>query len=331
MAKYPSPHPLNVEPLEDRLLLATLSAFGLVYPTTPVAEARPATAASASYSDDTSTPDTKADDSYDYSTPSQSAPTAAAYPAAGSATAHASPGQQTAGQAAYLSYASARPANVAQADPQEAARAAQAYNLQVYCMEVANATAAARAPVDVQRTTVQASVALAEQAASQARLLDRQVQDAAGRAEAPPTSVTLFAARAAAPRGPDDDLVALAEPTTEAGEEPAAEGVTAQVPADGRPQPSAELLAGRLPLDLAGLQQRVQQFFEQLAELTDPAASAPVGIRLAPWFVAVAVATSACEFARRQLRKQPWPGPIPGIDPASRTWTWLPEPPGEPA
>jgi hypothetical protein len=347
MAKTTGLHSLSVEPLEDRLLLAGLgtSPAAVSPPQAPAVTATTATAYAAA------TPGSGTDsDSSDYATPGDAGATsysaavpgtsvATGYPAsAGTATGSAATAGHTAAQqpatglADYSSFTNVKPANSAVPDSQEAARAAQAYDLQLYCMALANATAATQIPVEAQHVAGLAAAVRGEQGANQARLAEQQVQAISGKGEAPPTA-PMFSGRHADLKGPEADLLVLDVATAEPGEEAVTEPASqlASEPAAGRLLQPAELLAGRLPLDLPALRERVQEFFAQLTDLAEESAAAPIGIRLAPWFVAVAVATSACEVARRQLRKQHWRGPIPGLDPASRTWTWFPEPHGEAA
>jgi hypothetical protein len=57
------------------------------------------------------------------------------------------------------------------------------------------------------------------------------------------------------------------------------------------------------PLDLSGLEVGIQEFLKELGRLTPYVAGDAGGTKLWPWVVALAAAATACEIARRELRK----------------------------
>jgi hypothetical protein len=346
------PHLLTIEPLEDRLLLTGWDAAAATAAAAPALDSKTASsanwqpekpaAATTSYATaDAGQPDAMASGP---ATPQQSDSDAATYQDPSAPV--ASPATPPAGNPANYSTAtyaeSGRPQTGAvyyptsqkvasattPAQQQAAVQVAQAY--EQYCMILANAEAAAKTPVEGQRAS-EPTAGAAERAAAQVRAPESSVQAAALRmADLPPPASTT--ASEATRRGPEANLlVPHPEMTEGSGAAPADALATVSQPEErGTLPPLGELLAGRVPLDLPGLRQSVQLFFEHLANLGEDSAAGPMDFRLAPWFVAVTLATSACEIARRQMRKQLGPGSISGLDPASRTWTWFPDPSGPP-
>jgi hypothetical protein len=337
-------HLLSIEPLEDRLLLTGLYLTPTAASVSPTQDAK--TASSDTWQPDATASDTAAPqqsdpDAAQYQTPSQPTSYAATTTADGSAsyapaasttpTYAQSGGSQTGPQPTGPVYYPANPklASAATLAQQQAAvQIAQAY--EQYCMILANAAAAAKTPLAEQRTT-ESTTKQGEQAPTQVRSVEQQPQGAGVRmADLPPPATS--AAPEVARHGPVADILVLSPGMPEGRVSEPADGLAmvSQPEESTSLPPLGELLAGRLPLDLPALRQRVQQFFEHLGSLGEDVAAAPMGFRLAPWFVAVAVATSACEIARRQMRKQLWHGSITGLDPASQTWTWFPDPSGPP-
>ena len=71
------------------------------------------------------------------------------------------------------------------------------------------------------------------------------------------------------------------------------------------------VLASLPPIDLSALELGMQQFLEQLGELGPRLAKDGEGSGLWPWIVAVTAAATACEIARRELRR---PVSVPAVE-----------------
>jgi hypothetical protein len=65
----------------------------------------------------------------------------------------------------------------------------------------------------------------------------------------------------------------------------------------------ADVLSALPPLDLSALEAGMQQFLGQLRELGPRLAGDVEGTSVWPWVIAVAAAASACEIARRELKR----------------------------
>jgi hypothetical protein len=91
---------------------------------------------------------------------------------------------------------------------------------------------------------------------------------------------------------------------------------------------TAELVTGALPLDLSSLKQGIQAFFEQLENLGDEGGNLHNPVGLAPWYVAVGVATVLLEVARRRFRKQSGQEMVFQAGWQDPTSSWLPDPDG---
>ena len=79
-------------------------------------------------------------------------------------------------------------------------------------------------------------------------------------------------------------------------------GQAEEGPALPSPQLSG-LLTVLPPADLSTLERGMRQFLEQLDRMGQRLTSDPDGAGLYPWVIAVAAAATACEIARRQLRR----------------------------
>jgi hypothetical protein len=69
------------------------------------------------------------------------------------------------------------------------------------------------------------------------------------------------------------------------------------------PPQIAGLLVRAMPFDVAALQQNVERFFEQVANLGEDSLGVQTGFRLAPWFATVSGVAVALELARRRMNQ----------------------------
>jgi hypothetical protein len=108
-------------------------------------------------------------------------------------------------------------------------------------------------------------------------------------------------------------------------EESGAAKPDAQVEANNFAPQFARQLAGDLPFDGAALKLGVEKFFARLESLGKEWAGFPGWMELAPYFLAVALATTSFELARRQMKKQV----LSQLDPVIRgrvpTCSWFPD------
>jgi hypothetical protein len=88
--------------------------------------------------------------------------------------------------------------------------------------------------------------------------------------------------------------------------------------------PAGQLLAGLLPIDLAGLERKVDEFFRQIKDLAEDATEPGTIARLSPWLAAGSVLTAGYALARRHLRPR---GPDNGTaekDRRNPAWSGVP-------
>lgn len=88
---------------------------------------------------------------------------------------------------------------------------------------------------------------------------------------------------------------------------------------------AAGLLTGVVPLNLAALDEGMKQFLHQLDQLGEDLSHGLAGARLPSWLLAVGLAATACEVARRQVKPSPRRLMATGGAGAD-TRTWLPDP-----
>jgi len=91
----------------------------------------------------------------------------------------------------------------------------------------------------------------------------------------------------------------------------------------------AGLLGGVVPLDWQALDQGMQQFLDQLDHLGTEFTHGLAGARLPSWLLAVGLAATACEVARRQVKPTARRVFATG-DARTDTVTWLPSRDPEP-
>jgi hypothetical protein len=88
------------------------------------------------------------------------------------------------------------------------------------------------------------------------------------------------------------------------------------------PPQIAGLLVRAMPFDVAALQQNVERFFEQVANLGEDSLGVQTGLRLAPWFATVSGVAVALELARRRISQAEYS--LVWASNALSTLTWPP-------
>jgi hypothetical protein len=127
--------------------------------------------------------------------------------------------------------------------------------------------------------------------------------------------------RLVAPPPPEIALENAPSPVTE--EQPA----SLTLPLPGTPTPPAPqlqtLLAGAVPVDLAGLEQAANAFLGRLERLAQEMTASPVGLKLTQWLVVTAAAVGVCEFIRGWTKPS---GPLSSARGGSEDQSWAPFP-----
>jgi hypothetical protein len=92
---------------------------------------------------------------------------------------------------------------------------------------------------------------------------------------------------------------------------------------DPSSSPAGQLLAGLLPIDLAGLERKVDEFFHQIDNLAEDATEPGTLARLTPWLATGAVLATAYAVARRHLSRPAPNGGIAEADGSQSEWSGL--------